>query len=128
MVEQEEKEHNTLKERLKSLKIELENKEKENFSLLDKIERLEDSIIKYEKIIEDSKSDADENIKAKAVESKLKIEIEDRDRQIRELKDKMGFLRKDKIGLQRELENLKKQQTSSVIKIEEKPPHLESLV
>ena len=40
-------------------------------------------------------------------DSKLAIELNEREKQIRELKNKMGNLRKDKVQIQQELEKLK---------------------
>jgi len=56
----------------------------------------------------------------KAKEEKLNIEINARDREIRELKDRMGFLRKEKIDLQKKYDlEVKKNTDSSVISVEE---------
>jgi chromosome segregation ATPase len=69
--------------------------------------------------------------KQKKIDSRLAIEIEEREKQIRNLKDRMGFLRKEKTQLQQQLENEKaKNSNSSVIRVDDlrsKPP-LEVLV
>ncbi|MHA1985333.1 MAG: hypothetical protein ACW98D_01725 [Promethearchaeota archaeon] len=120
----------TLKKRMEVLEADLDKKDNEIYGHLEKIENLEDTIMKLELLIPEE----DENNKSKKqkkTESKLTLEIEDRDIQIRDLKDRMGFLRKEKTQLQQQLENeRKKNSDSSVIRIEDirsKPP-LETLV
>ena len=108
-----------LKARINDLKAELERKDMEIHNLLDRIEELEDNIMRLEALIpeEDTKK---KSRKQQAVDSKLAIELDEKDRQIRELKNSMGFLRKEKVQLQQELEAIKSQQgESSVIRVED---------
>lgn len=107
------------------LETELAKKEQEIISHLDRIEQLEDQIMRLEAMIPD---EGDKKGK-KGKDSKLLIELEEKDRTIRELKDKLGYLRKEKIRLQQELEKMsKKSSQGSVIRIEEKKTPLDSLV
>ncbi|MFW9823564.1 MAG: hypothetical protein ACFFE4_11540 [Candidatus Thorarchaeota archaeon] len=118
----------SLKKRIERLETDLEQKDIELYEYLEKIENLEDTIMKLELLIpeEDEKK---KSKKQKKIESKLILEIEDRDKQIRDLKNKMGFLRKEKTQLQQQLENERvKNSSSSVIRIERSKPPLETLV
>ncbi|MFX0029871.1 MAG: hypothetical protein ACFE8B_11715 [Candidatus Hermodarchaeota archaeon] len=119
-----------LKRRISVLEAELDKKEQENYAHLETIEYLEDVIIKLESLIPEQE-DEQKSKKQKVVDSKLKLEIEDKDRQIRDLKNRMGFLRKEKVQIQQELEKLKAEHSeSNVIRPEDirsKPP-LEILV
>ncbi|MFW9896698.1 MAG: hypothetical protein ACFFD7_12905 [Candidatus Thorarchaeota archaeon] len=123
-------EMDALKKRIERLEIDLDKKDAEIYEYLEKIENLEDTIMKLELLIPKE----DENKKSKKqkkIESRLVLEIEDRDRQIRDLKNKMGFLRKEKTQLQQQLEDERvKSSNSSVIRIENirSSPPLETLV
>ncbi|MFX1379036.1 MAG: hypothetical protein ACFFA4_08060 [Promethearchaeota archaeon] len=108
-----------LKARISELEGEINKKSKEINNLLDRIEELEDNIMRLEALIpeEDTKK---KSRKQQAVDSKLAIELDEKDRQIRELKNSMGFLRKEKVQLQQELDKIKAQQgESSVIRVED---------
>ncbi len=115
-------EEDDLKARIGELEKELENKDYEIHGYLDKIEELEEKILKLE-ILFPKEGDKKKGKKQQAIDSKLSY-IEEKDREIRELKDRMGFLRKEKVQLQQELEKkdreireLKKE--SSVIRVED---------
>ena len=116
----------TLKTKIDELELQLESKDKEIIGYLKKIEHLEETIIRLEALIPDEIR-KDSKVKGKIVgDSKLAIEMSDLEKQVRDLKDKMGFLRKEKIQLQRELEKYTKKDTNStVIRIEEKKEPLE---
>jgi len=89
---------------------------------LDKIEELEDIIMRLESLIpvEDIKK---KSRKRKKMDSKLAFELDEKDKKFRELKDKMGFLRKENLQLRRELEKIKfDNSSSSRIKIEDLRP------
>ncbi|MFX0041780.1 MAG: hypothetical protein ACFE8L_02610 [Candidatus Hodarchaeota archaeon] len=112
-----------LKIRINQLEKDLEKKEQEILSLLDKIEELEDHIMHLEEEIIPSAVSTKKSKKMQAMDSIYSLEIEEKDKQIRELKDKMGFLRKENIELQQKLEKLtNKKSTSSVIRIEDLKP------
>jgi hypothetical protein len=89
---------------------------------LDKIEELEEIIMRLEALIpeEDVKK---KSRKRKMMDSKLAIELDGKDKKFRELKDKMGFLRKENSRLKQELEKIKSANSSSSrIKIEDLRP------
>jgi len=116
---------NTLKARINGLEAEISKKDNENHNLLDRIEDLEDTIMRLEALIPDE-DNKKKSKKKQATDSKLAIELDEKDRQIRELKNNMGFLRKEKVQLQQKLERIKSRSTeSSVIRVEDlrsKPP------
>ncbi len=107
-----------LKKQLERLQLELNKKEGEIGEYLDKIEYLEDEIMKLGELIPDKKSKKQSK---KTKQSKLSIELEAKEREIRDLKDRMGFLRKEKIDAQKELESIKSSEStsSSVIRVED---------
>lgn len=110
---------------INKLKEELEKKDKENHNFLDRIEELEETVMRLEALIpeEDGKK---KSKKKQAIDSKMAIELDEKDKQIRELKNSMGFLRKEKVQLQQELNIIKTEiKNSSVIRVEDlrsKPP------
>lgn len=108
-----------LKAKISELQAELERKEQEIHSHLDRIEHLEDTIMKLEELIPEE-GDKKKSKKKQAADSKLTLRLEDKDKQIRELKNRMGFLRRDKVQIQQELEKLKASNSvSSVIRVED---------
>ncbi len=89
---------------------------------LDKIEELEEIIMRLEALIpeEDIKK---KSRKKKMMDSKLAIELDEKDKKLRELKDRMGFLRKENSQLRQELEKIKlANSSSSRINIEDLRP------
>ncbi len=85
----------TFKIRIDELELQLESKDKEIIGYLKKIEHLEDTIIRLEALIPDEIR-KDLKVKGKiGGDSKLAIEMSDLEKQVRDLKDKMGFLRKE---------------------------------
>jgi len=111
------------KDRTNQLEKDLDKKEQEILSLLDKIEELEDHIMHLEEEVIPSAVSTKKSKKMQAMDSIFTLEIKEKDKQFRELKDKMGFLRKKNIELQQKLEKLtKKNSTSSVIRIEDLKP------
>ncbi|UCD01502.1 MAG: hypothetical protein JSV23_00300 [Promethearchaeota archaeon] len=115
---------------INKLKEELEKRYKENDTNLDRIEELEETIMRLEDLIpeEDGKK---KNKKKQVIDSKLAIELDEKDKQIRELKNNMGFLRKEKVHLQQELDRIKSEnKNSSVIRVEDlrRTPPLNVLV
>ncbi|MHA1913415.1 MAG: hypothetical protein ACW986_10890 [Promethearchaeota archaeon] len=119
-----------LKRQITNLETDLNNREIEVYKHLETIENLEDYIMKVETLIP-SEDETKKSKKQKNVGSKLTLKLEQKEREIRDLKDRMGFLRKEKTQIQRELEKLKAMHTeSNVIRTEDlraKPP-LETLV
>ena len=89
---------------------------------LDKIEELEEIIMRLETLIpeEDIKK---KSRKKKMMDSKLAFELDEKEKKFRELKDKMGFLRKENSQLRQELEKIKlANSSSSRINIEDLRP------
>lgn len=117
-------------DKLSELEHQLESKDREIIGYLQKIEQLEDTIMRLEALIPDNvRKDSKKKGKKIKGDSKVAIELEEKEKQIRDLKNKMGFLRKEKIQLQHELEKYtKKKNESTVIRIEEKKEPLEALV
>lgn len=108
-----------LKARIRELEEELKRKDEETNVNLDRIGELEEIIMRLEALIpeEDEKK---KSRKRKVWDSKLAIELDEKNKLIRKLKDEMGFLRKEKIRLQRELEKIKSAKNdSSVIRVED---------
>jgi len=115
----------TLKASINVLEAEISKKDNEIHNLLDRIEELEDTIMRLEDLIPDE-DNKKKSKRQQAIDSKLAIELDEKDRQIRELKNNMGFLRKEKVQLQHQLEQIKlSANESSVIRVEDlrsKPP------
>jgi len=119
-----------LKARIRELEEELKRKNKEINAYLDRIGELEDIIMRLEALIPEE-DDKKKSRKRKVMDSKLAIELDEKNKLIRKLKDEMGFLRKEKIRLQRELEKIKSaNKDSSVIRVEDlrSEPPLNDLV
>ncbi len=103
--------------KIQDLQSELDKKEIQINIYLDKIDGQEVEIMKYEQMFDEN---APKSTIEKAKEEKLNIEIDAKDRKIRELKDRMGFLRKAKIDIQKKYElEFKKNTKTSVISVEE---------
>ena len=119
-----------LKARNRELEEELKRKNKEINAYLDRIGELEDIIMRLEALIPEE-DDKKKSRKRKVMDSKLAIELDEKNKLIRKLKDEMGFLRKEKMKLQRELEEIKSaMKDSSVIRVEDlrSEPPLNDLV
>lgn len=118
-------EEDNLRKKIKELQSELTKKTNEANLYLDKIDGYEEEVMRYEEMFDENAPG--KKIK-KAKEEKLNIELDAKDREIRELKNRMGFLRKEKMELQKTHDNLVRSTTdSSVISVEElrekdKPP------
>ena len=117
-------EDDKLREKLNDLQSELSKKDNEINIYLDKIDGFEEEVMRYEEMFDES---APKKKMKKAKEEKLNIELDAKDREIRELKNRMGFLRKEKMQLQKKYDNFVRTIDSSVISVEEirekdKPP------
>ena len=111
--------------RIGELEVESDQKEHEIIQYLEKIEQLEDTIMRLELLIPDESNKK----RKKSKDSKSAIHIEEKEKEIRELKDKMGFLRKEKVQLQQKVEQfIKENPNSTVIRIEEEEQPLEILI
>jgi len=108
------------------LEKELVKKEIEINELFDKIELLEDNMMKYEQIdIEEILAGKPKALN-KLMKSKLAVRLNTEEKDNRDLKNKLGFLRKEKIQLQTELSKYERP-TSSVIQIDEMEGRKKSL-
>ena len=109
-------EEENLQRKIQDLQSELEKKEIQINSQLDKLDGLENEVMKYQEMFDEN---APKSKIKKAKEEKLNIEIDAKNREIRELKDRMGFLRKEKITLQKKYElECKKNTETTVISVE----------
>jgi chromosome segregation ATPase len=110
-----------LRARINDLENELKQKNTEINSYLDRIEGLESNVMKLEGLIQEAEAEGTFDPQ-KVQDTKLSIELKEKEREMRELKNKMGFLRKEKIELQKKLEQQQYQpkKESTVIRIKEK--------
>ncbi|MHA1932285.1 MAG: hypothetical protein ACW96X_07070, partial [Promethearchaeota archaeon] len=116
-----------LEARIRELEEELAEKDNELIEYLYKLEQLEASVTQLEQLVPEGKK---KGKKKQAAQSKMALKIKEKDEESRDLKDRMGFLRKENVQLQQELEKLKKEikvlrEGSSVIRVEDlrqKPP------
>lgn len=113
----------------------LKEKDVQIDELLNQIENLEETIIKREEIInlnEEtlSKGDNDDEIILKKKNLKLSLYLEEQEKNVRDLKNRMGFLRKDNIQLQQKIESIEKKdiKSSTIIPLIKKERPLEALV
>lgn len=101
------------------------NKSEEINAYLDRIEELEDTIVRLEALIPEE-DDKNKSRKKKVMDSKLAIELDERNKKIRKLKDRIGFLIKENVQLRKELYKIKStKKDSSIIRPEDlrsKPP------
>ena len=116
-----------LKSKISKLESQLNAKNKEIDEYLLIIEELEEKIMKLDALMLVEGVVETEKQAKQRTDSKLAMDLVEKDKQIRELKNKMGFLRKEKIKIQRDLEQYTKKH-SMVIRIEEKKEPLETLV
>jgi len=112
--------------RINELEIELEKKELEIHDLHDKIEHLEDNMMKYEEIDIEEVLAGKTKVIDKLMKTKIAVQLNTMEKENRDLKDRLGFLRKEKLQIQKQLENFKKP-ASSVIKIDEMAGRKKSL-
>lgn len=94
---------------IKEMKEKLKEKDENINNYLDRIEFLEDNIMKLESLIDDAEEEGGSFDAEKVQETKLAIELADREKKIRALKDKMGFLRKENIQFRKRIEELEKE-------------------
>jgi len=116
MMKNDEIDVNKLKKKIQELNLELDKKNQEINLYLDKINDHEEELMKFHELI--SETPSTEDIK-KMIENKFDFELKEKDREIRDLKNRMGFLRQEKIILQRDFEELRKKSMPSAKSIEE---------
>jgi len=107
---------NLLKSQIRKLKSELVKKDQELNSYSEKIQDNEEELMKLHELI--SKRPYQENFQ-KIIETKFSFELREKEREIRDIKNRMGFLRQEKNTFQRELEEIKKTNKSSALSVEE---------
>lgn len=117
-----------LKAKILELEDEIKAKDREIYKSYDKIDQLEETIMRLESYLQDEEIKNSKKKKNSVRELTLEIDLREKEREIRDLKDRMGVLRKEKTQLQRELEKYTKVDTGTVIRIEEKKVPLEFLV
>jgi len=115
-MKEDESELNLLKNQIHKSNLELEKKNVEINGYIEKIQNIEDELLEYHEII--SKAPSQEK-KQNIIETKISFELKEKEREIRELKNSMGFLRKEKISAQRELEEFKIISETSAMSVEE---------
>ncbi len=93
------REMDQLRAEVDQLRKEVKIKDNEISSLVEENEDLKDSL----KILDEAKAESKDG-KTISVDKKMEVEITLRDKEIRDLKDKMGVLRKEKIQIQQQLE------------------------
>ena len=117
-----------LKAKILELEDEIKAKDREIYESYDRIDQLEETVMKLELLLQDDDTKDSKKKKKNVRETKLEIELEEKERQIRDIKNRMGVLRKEKTQTQRELEKFTFKPKGTIIKIEEKKEPLEILV
>ena len=107
-----------LKESVSQLQVELNKRNNEIVIYSQKVVTLEDEIIALRELLSD---DSSKKKGKKVKETKLILDLEAKNSEIRQLKDKMGFLRKEKISVQKQLEKFKEKSksNSTVLRVED---------
>ena len=101
-----------LKKQIGKLNLEIEKKNTELADYLEKIQDNEEEIMKLHELI--SKTPSQENIQ-EAIELRTKFELKEKDREIRDLKNRMGFLRREMIQYQKVFMRVQHQQCSAIV-------------
>ena len=104
-----------LKSQIRKVNLDLDKKNQEINTYLEKIHDNEEELMELNELI--SKTSSQENYQ-KLIDSKLNFELKDKEREIRDLKNRMGYLRQEKTMAQRELDEIKKSIKSSAMSIE----------
>ncbi len=104
-----------LKSQIRKLKLEIEKKNQENNSFIERIQDNEEELMKLHELT--SKTPTQENTQD-LIKSKFDFKLKEKNREIRDLKSRMGYLRKEKTMVQRELEELIISSKSSAMSIE----------
>jgi len=119
---------NALKARIDELEMDLEKKEVEIAGYIDQIEIFEKENQELKLLVPNEEPSENETENENITTNKeIFLKLKAQEKEIRDLKNKMGYLRKDKTQLQTKLEELTKN-NKSVIRIEEKKIPLEILV
>ena len=95
---------------ISKLENELREKEEEINNHLDRIEYLENNILQLEALIKEAESEGKIDSE-KFQNTQLKIGLEEKEKEIRVLKNNLGFLRKENMSLKKEIETIQKGET-----------------
>ncbi|MBY9006932.1 MAG: hypothetical protein KGD63_09245 [Candidatus Lokiarchaeota archaeon] len=95
--------NDTFKIQITKLERELTEREDEINNHLDRVEYLENNILQLESLIKEAESEGKIDPK-KFLNTQLKIEVEEKDKEIRVLKNNLGFIRKENMNLKKEIE------------------------
>ncbi len=102
--------NDTFKIQISKLENELREKEEEINNHLDRIEYLENNILQLEALIKEAESEGKIDSE-KFQNTQLKIGLEEKEKEIRVLKNNLGFLRKENMSLKKEIETIQKGET-----------------
>lgn len=109
----------TLEARIGELEEELADRDNEIIDYLYKLEQLDAEITELQTLAPEE-SGKKKSKKKQAFNSKLALKFKEKDEDIRDLKDRMGFLRKEKVRLQQEFDKFRKlHEESNVIRVED---------
>jgi len=104
-----------LKSQIRKLKLEIDKKNQEINSYIERIQDNEEELMILHELT--SKATNQENTQ-ELIKSKFYFELKEKEREIRDLKNRMGYLRQEKIMVQRELEEFRISSKSSAMSIE----------
>jgi len=111
-----------LEDRIRELEDELAEKDNEIIDYLYKLEQLDAKVTHLEQYAPKD-SDKKKKKKKQTAQSKVALKIQEKDDEIRDLKNRLGSLRKDKIQLQQEkddeIKDLKNRLDPSVLRVED---------
>lgn len=111
-----------LENRSKELESELAERDNEIIDYLYKLEQNEAKIAQLEQLVPEE-SDKKKGKKKNIADSKFALILEEKDQEIRDLKNRLGYLRKEKVQLQQEkdeeIRDLKNRLSTSVIRVED---------
>jgi chromosome segregation ATPase len=111
-----------LQNRCRELENELAERDNEIIDYLYKLEQNDARIAQLEQLVPEE-SDKKKGKKKNIAESKLILKLEEKDQEIRDIKNRLGYLRKEKVQLQQEkdeeIRDLKNRLSSSVIRVED---------
>ncbi|MBY8986275.1 MAG: hypothetical protein KGD65_14460 [Candidatus Lokiarchaeota archaeon] len=109
--------------RIRELEDEIAEKDNEIIEYLYKLEQLDANITQLEQLVPEE-SDKKKSKKQQVADSKITLKLKEKDELNRDLKDRMGFLRKENVRLQQELDKIKRELNNlkngtSVIRVED---------
>ena len=96
--------NDTLKIQKNKLESELEQKDEEINNHLDRIEHLENNVMQLETLIQEAEAEGKIDSE-KYQNTRIKIELDEKEKEVRVLKNNLGFLRKENMNLKKELDD-----------------------